>query len=128
MLFRLSGRRYAVDVEDISEISELLPEYPVPNAPLFMRGVVNIHGRVAAVLDLSLYWGGEPSQGGGNLLLLGAPGTSLAILVDSMEKMISPEDIVSRDAETNELELSDGKVVLLSADSLLASLQSNLSG
>lgn len=128
MLFMLSGRRYAVAVEDISEISELLPEYPVPNAPPFIRGVVNIHGRVAAVLDLSLYWGGEPSQRGGNLLLLGATGTSLAILVDGMERMISAEDIVARDPEANELELSDGKVALLQADSLLAALRSYLPG
>ena len=54
MLFSCGERRYAVDVNAVDEISELLPEYPLPDSFRFLRGVVTIHGKLAVVLDLSL--------------------------------------------------------------------------
>lgn len=129
MLFRVCGQRFALNVADVAEISEILPEYPIPNAPPFLRGVVNIHGRVAAVLDLSLYLGHSPSSNCRNLVLLNRAGSSLALLVEQMERMIDSDAITAvQQVEGNrglvELVLADGSVTLLDVDGLLSSLES----
>lgn len=131
MLFACNERRYAVAVGAVDEISELLPEYPLPDAPRFLRGVVTIHGKLAAVLDLSMYVGCGPVRDGQNLLLLKLPETGLALLVSRMERIIFKDEIIATEpggAEFEEavLTLEDGRVVLLSLHSLVDSLEKAL--
>lgn len=131
MLFSLREQRYAIDVDAVAEISEVLPEFPIPNAPHFLRGVVNIHGKVAAVLDLGLYIGAGPTLKGRNLLLLNSAGSSLAILVEQMERMVGGDEILSREPgkgtfATAALILADGPAMLLAVDALLESVEKAL--
>ncbi len=131
MLMRLLGRRFALEVDGVAEISELLPEYPIPKAPPFLRGVVNIHGTVAAVLDLGIYLGIGPSEKGRTLLLLSSPGCSLAIVVEQVERMITADDIgavrsCSDSLLPCELLLADGSAALIDLQALLASVEKRL--
>lgn len=131
MLFSTGGLRYAVNVDYLDEISELLPEYPIPQAPRFLRGVVNIHGKLAPVFDLSMYVGTGPVKKGCNLLLLKMPETSLSIVVEQMERMISGDEIVSIErgsgaSGATTFILSDGKAELLDTEQLVASMEKSL--
>jgi purine-binding chemotaxis protein CheW len=126
MLFSTGGLRYAVNVDYLDEISALLPEYPIPRSPRFLRGVVNIHGKLAAVFDLSMYVGTGPVKKGCNLLLLKMPETSLSIIVEQMERMISTDEIVSVESEGSGATffvLSDGKAELLDPELLVDSME-----
>jgi len=131
MLFSTGGLRYAVNVDYLDEISELLQEYPIPQTPRFLRGVVNIHGKLAAVFDLSMYVGTGPVKKGCNLLLLKMPETSLAIIVEQMERMISGDEIVSIEQGSGSsgattFTLPDGKAELLDAEQLVDSREKSL--
>jgi len=128
MLFRVCGRRFALDVNEVAEISELLPEYPIPNAPPCLRGVVNIHGRVAAVLDLPGYLDETPSGACRSLVLVNSGGSALALLVEQTERMIGREEITAiRQADDPlalaELVLADGTATLLNIEGLISSLE-----
>jgi len=128
MLFSTGGVRYAANVDYVDEISEMLPEYPIPQSPRFLRGVVNIHGKLAAVIDLSLYVGTGPVKKGCNLLLLKMPESSLAIVVEQMERMIFGDEILSfeqgvQDMGTRTCTLPDGKAELLDVEKLLNSVE-----
>lgn len=131
MLFSAGGRRYAVDVDVVDEFAEMLPEYPVPYAPRFLRGVVNIHGKLAAVIDLSMYLGAGPAKQGRNLLLLRGPGSALAIVVEQMERLLVADEILAIEAADSDsgaatLQLADGTAILLSFDHLITSLEKAL--
>jgi purine-binding chemotaxis protein CheW len=131
MLFSAGGRRYAVDVDFVDEIAEMLPEHPIPHSPRFLRGVVNIHGKLAAVIDFSMYLGTGAVKQGRNLLLLRMPGTALAIIVEQMERMLSAEDIVSIESVEGDpagatLQLADGTASLLSVEPLVLSVEKAL--
>ncbi len=131
MLFSTGGRRYAVNVAAVDEIAELLPEYPIPDSPRFLRGVVNIHGKLAAVLDLSMYLGSGPVCNAHNLLLLKMPDTALAFVVEQMERMILASDIISFAAGSAEFEqtiftLPEGEFALLNLETLLLSVEKAL--
>jgi purine-binding chemotaxis protein CheW len=128
MLFSCGEHRYAVDVDAVDEISELLPEHPIPDSSRFLRGVVNIHGKLAVVLDLSMYLGTGPVKNGQNLLLLKIPETGLALVVTQMERIIFADEIIASEPGTSEFEeailaLQDGRVVLLALGSLVDSLE-----
>ena len=131
MLFSCGERRFAVDITAVDEISELLPEYPLPDSPRFLRGVVAIHGKLAAVLDLSMYLGFGPVRNGQNLLLLKLPETGLAFLVSRTERIIFADEIIASDPGISEFEaailtLQDGRVVLLALNILVNSLEKAL--
>ncbi len=131
MLFTAGERRYAVDVEAVDEISELLPEHPIPDAPRFLRGVINIHGKIAAVLDLSMYLGAGPVKTVSNLLLLRIPDTGLAIAVTRMERIIFDDEIVASEPGRAEFEqailsLRDGQAALLALPTLVESIEKAL--
>jgi chemotaxis signal transduction protein len=128
MLFSTGGRRYAVNVDYVDEISEMLPEYPIPQSPRFLRGVVNIHGKLAAVFDLSMYVGTGPVKKGCNLLLLKMQESSLAIVVEQMERMIFGDEIISFGQSVEELgmrtcALPDGNAEFLDTEKLLSSME-----
>ncbi len=128
MLFSISERQYAVEIESVAEIAELATICPIPFAPPFMRGVVNIHGKLAAVLDLSLFSGGGGASGGHSLLLLSWPETSLALIVDQIDRIISSEEIISRDAgcdpfEEARLTLAQGEVTLIALEALIEAIE-----
>ncbi|NVO00399.1 MAG: chemotaxis protein CheW [Geobacteraceae bacterium] len=131
MLFNCGERRYAVDVEAVDEISEMLAEHLIPDSPRFLRGVVNIHGKIAALLDLSMYLGTGQVKNGRNLLLLKIPETCLALIVTQMERIIFDDDIIASDPGSSEFEkavltLADGRVSLLELNSLVLSIEKAL--
>jgi purine-binding chemotaxis protein CheW len=131
MLFRIRGQRFALEVNFLAEISDLLPACPVPGAPPFLRGVANIHGRGAAVLDLALFLGLGPTDHGRNLLLVNSPDSSLAFVVEQMERMIGGDDIGATQRGSSsllplELILADGCVPLLDVAALLDAVEQAL--
>jgi chemotaxis signal transduction protein len=128
MLFACNEGRYAVAVDAVDEVSGLLPEYPLPDAPRFLRGVVTIHGKLAAVLDLSMYLGCGAVRKAESLLLLKLPETGLALMVSRMERIISAAEILACEPGQSEFEqeiliLADGRVVLLALNRLVDSIE-----
>src|SRR6185503_7338376 len=50
--FFLSGEEYGVDVRLVQEIIRVTEITPVPRAPQFVKGVINLRGRIIPVIDL----------------------------------------------------------------------------
>jgi len=52
MVFELDGEEYAVPLTELQSVI-LIPEItPIPNAPEFITGVLNLRGKVVVVIDL----------------------------------------------------------------------------
>ena len=50
--FRLASEHYGIETAAIREVALLRAFTPLPAAPAFVMGVVNVHGRVVSVLNL----------------------------------------------------------------------------
>lgn len=50
--FKLSSETYAVPIKSVSEIIGLTDITHVPNLPEYMRGIINLRGKVLPVMDL----------------------------------------------------------------------------
>ena len=51
--FEIADKRLGVDIMAIREIRAWTPPTPIPHAPAFVRGIVNLRGTVLPVVDLS---------------------------------------------------------------------------
>lgn len=60
LTFNLGGEMYAIPLLGVKEIIEYGGVTPVPIMPGFIRGVINLRGRVVPVVDLSSRFGGKP--------------------------------------------------------------------
>lgn len=62
LAFRCGGQRYAVDIMDVREIRSWSQPTPLPHAPPYMRGMVNLRGMVLPVMDLAQRLGLPPTR------------------------------------------------------------------
>lgn len=52
LTFTLGGESYGIDILRVQEIIGMMPVTRVPRTPSFVRGVINLRGRVIPVVDL----------------------------------------------------------------------------
>jgi purine-binding chemotaxis protein CheW len=62
LTFTLGAEKYAIDVAHIREILEYTTITKLPQAPEFMRGVINLRGSVVPVVDMRLKFGMSPTE------------------------------------------------------------------
>ncbi|MDR1041034.1 MAG: chemotaxis protein CheW [Deltaproteobacteria bacterium] len=55
--FELAGEFYGLDILKIREINGMLDITSVPQTPRFMKGLINLRGKVIPVIDLRLKFG-----------------------------------------------------------------------
>jgi chemotaxis signal transduction protein len=55
--FRLAGHTYGMPVADVMQIIEMLTITPLPQLPLPLKGVINLHGQMIPVMDLRRRFG-----------------------------------------------------------------------
>lgn len=52
LTFRLANEEYGLEILKVREIIGLMSITPVPRAPQFVRGVINLRGKIIPVIDL----------------------------------------------------------------------------
>ncbi|MEO1496846.1 MAG: chemotaxis protein CheW [Planctomycetota bacterium] len=88
-----------VDIRLVQEINRQLDITPVPNAPAHVRGVINLRGEVATVIDLRHVLGLEPSEETRDTrnLIVHSQDEAIGLLVDKISDILTlrPEDIAT---------------------------------
>jgi purine-binding chemotaxis protein CheW len=99
VVFRVASERFALPLEAVREV--VLPQPPfarVPRASEAVRGVMNLRGRVVAVVDLAELVGLPPQplrEGVGHVLILDQGKRALGLLIGGVlgvEPLAPPED------------------------------------
>jgi len=93
--FRLSGRLYGVDIQDVKEINTEIKYTPIFHAPEKIKGYINIRGQVYLLLDLRKIFGFEEKEIDENsrvVLFMPAVGDPCGILVDSIDDVVTVDD------------------------------------
>lgn len=50
--FRIGGQQFCVDIRAVREIRGWAPATPLPQAPPYVKGVINLRGTVLPIIDL----------------------------------------------------------------------------
>jgi len=102
LVFNLAAGEYGIDISQIKEIIGMMPITKVPQTPKFVKGVVNLRGKVIPVIDLRLRFGIEAADYTERtcIIVVEIEGTSgiiqIGILVDSVSEVLS---IYGRDVD-----------------------------
>jgi purine-binding chemotaxis protein CheW len=107
--FRVGEQRYCVDIMDVREIRGWTPATPLPHAPEFMRGVINLRGAVLPIVDLAARFRLEPSTPTSRhvVIVVEIDGKLVGLLVDAVcdilaaapEQMQATPDMMGLDAQ-----------------------------
>jgi purine-binding chemotaxis protein CheW len=79
VFFLLSGEKYAISIESAQEIIKPKEITEIPHTPAFLRGVVNLRGKIVPVIDLRTRFGLAGS---------GITKTSRIVVVRSQDQVI----------------------------------------
>jgi purine-binding chemotaxis protein CheW len=89
--FRLAEQEYSVDIMSVREIRGWTRATPLPHAPAYVRGVINLRGTVLPVVDLSTRLGMAPVEGDArNVIIVVQVGSQTAgLLVDAVSDILA---------------------------------------
>ncbi|MDF1620548.1 chemotaxis protein CheW [Pseudothioclava nitratireducens] len=89
--FRLAEEEYSVDIMSVREIRGWTRATPLPHAPPYVRGVINLRGTVLPVVDLSVRLGMAPVEGDArNVIIVVQVGNQTAgLLVDAVSDILA---------------------------------------
>ena len=127
----LADEHYGLDIAKVFEIIRHQPITPVPRAPTFVKGVINLRGRIIPVVDLRDRFGMaevEPTKET-RIVVAESSATRVGLIVDGVSEVLllrtdsveaTPEVAAGSDAEylRGIAKLGDRLVLLLELDGL----------
>lgn len=102
LTFTMANEEYGIGILKIRELIRMMPITSVPQTPEFVKGVINLRGKVIPVIDLRLRFGMEASDYTERTCIIvveieGDTGTvQIGIVVDSVSEVLN---IISEDIE-----------------------------
>lgn len=97
VLFRLTAEQYGLPIDKVQSIIRYEEPTPVPRAPEFVQGVINLRGRVIPVVDLTQRLFGSPFTPTLSSRIVVAEGDAglLGLAVDEANEVVTiPDDSV----------------------------------
>ncbi|SFM39842.1 CheW protein [Ectothiorhodospira mobilis] len=88
--FRLAEETYAINVMQVQEVLRVSEIAPVPGAPHYVLGIINLRGNVVTVIDARRRMGlsdKEPDDAS-RVVIIEVSGQVIGILVDSVAEVI----------------------------------------
>jgi purine-binding chemotaxis protein CheW len=111
--FRLEKQTYALPIEPIVQIVEMVAITPIPQLAPVVEGVINVHGEVVAVVKLRRHFGlaDAPLQLNTPILLTRIGGQTVGLLVDEVTDVFAlPTDQIVQLGEILPKELGNAPI------------------
>lgn len=88
--FKLAGETYGVNVMQVQEVLRYSEIAPVPGAPHYVLGIINLRGNVVTVIDTRNRFGLMPGEVTDNtrIVIIEADKHVVGILVDSVAEVV----------------------------------------
>jgi purine-binding chemotaxis protein CheW len=88
--FKLDSETYGINVMQVQEVLRYSEIAPVPGAPLYVLGIINLRGNVVTVIDTRSRFGLEPSEITDNtrVVIIESEKQVIGILVDSVAEVV----------------------------------------
>lgn len=133
VIFKLGSEEYGMDISLVSGIENYTKIVPIPNAPVYIIGILNLRGNVIPIYSLRKKFRMEEVSGTAatQLLITNCRGTLIGYKVDSVVEIIEIEENlvqaappIIRSAETSYIKgITERKgqlVILLDIENILS--------
>lgn len=133
LTFVLDDRRYAFSIKSVIEIIGIQDITPVPESPVYMKGIINLRGRIIPLIDMRLRFKKEeiPYNKRTSIIIVRINEVDIGFIVDRVEEVtdisaeeLSPPPVVTMDGASKYV-MAVGKikgdiVLLLDHDKLFS--------
>jgi purine-binding chemotaxis protein CheW len=94
VLFEAADTVFALPATEVVQVLRMVAVAPVPGAPAFIRGVLNVHGTLVPVVDVRARLSGasRPARPQDQLVLARAGERLLALQVDRVQDVVEVAD------------------------------------
>lgn len=94
LAFSLGGETYGMEIQYVTEIVGMQKIIPFPGLPDYMKGIINLRGRVIPVMDMHLRLKQEPVSYTyrTSIIIVTTAGTSVGLIVDRVKEVLSADD------------------------------------
>ena len=136
LTFFLAGEEYGLEILKVHEIIGILPITRVPRTPEFIRGVVNLRGKVIPIVDLRAKFGMPTTDDAQEtcIIVVQVKGVQIGVVVDKVSEVanineadVEPPPSFGADVPTDfllGLGKSNGRVrLLLDIDQVLSTAE-----
>ena len=97
LMFTLGNEEYGIDIKRITAIEELQKITTIPDMPVFVKGVINLRGKVIPAVDLRLRFGLEAREYDDRtcIVIVSVDESAIGLIVDIVSEVheIKKEDI-----------------------------------
>ncbi len=89
--FRIGSQEFCIDIMAVREIRGWTPATPLPHAPGFVRGVINLRGAVLPIIDLAERLGFPPAEPSARhvIIVVHIGAQIVGLLVDAVSDIIT---------------------------------------
>lgn len=93
--FGIEDERYAIRIQDIHEIIKIQDITSIPNVREYVKGVINLRGRIVPVLSLRSLFGSEevPHTKSSRIVVIHHQDEAVGVIVDRVNKVTTFSDI-----------------------------------
>ncbi|MGR9117017.1 MAG: chemotaxis protein CheW [Gammaproteobacteria bacterium] len=97
--FRLGDEKYGINVMQVQEVLRVAEIAPVPGAPSYVLGIINLRGNVVTVIDTRNRFGlmSKETDDSSRIVIIETESHIIGILVDSVAEVV---ELRSSDIET----------------------------
>lgn len=91
VVFNLAKEEYAVEIHQAREIIKTPDITPVPNAPNFIKGIINLRGKIVIVIDLRSRFHLEATTGK-HVMIAEVGGSLFGLVVDEVAEILRVDE------------------------------------
>jgi len=98
LTFSLGKESYGLEINYVTEIIGIQPITEIPELPDYIKGIINLRGKIIPVMDVRLRFKKEPKEYSDRtcIIVIDIKDTSIGLIVDSVSEVITipNQDIV----------------------------------
>jgi purine-binding chemotaxis protein CheW len=123
VVFKVDKSEYALPVSNVGEILRMVAISPVPEAPAWLPGVINLRGRVIPVIDLRTRLGLPAVPVGINtpILVTESKGHTVGLVADAVTELLTvplddiapPDELATYGNTVESVARADGRLILI---------------
>lgn len=97
LIFQLDGEEYGIGISEVIEILAMQPITPIPESAPYVKGIINLRGKIITVIDMRLKFNKQAAEYNDRtcVIIIEVDGVREGIIVDSVVEVatIANEDI-----------------------------------
>lgn len=102
VVFKIGDEQFAVQTSKVQTINDSLQVTKVPNAPSYIKGLVNLRGNIICLLDVNLLLKKENIDSkDSTIIILQLENEQVSIAVDEVDEVIDIDESIIETSQSN---------------------------